>query len=228
MSMMIVHHPQWIRIVALIHRKCSIESYETLRGHWNAFWFSDVNGRHSSQREQLYRRQQNLWIFTVSHHHDRNRCILNRLQIKRLPNVEKMSVCCPIAHVVDVIFPVILRFQLSFVCSPNRRLSEKYQNSLLFVDVWICFLICAIKSIDQSHVGGLSVQATPQIVLLTFDDAVNDINKDIYSEIFDRDRTNPNGCPITATFYVSHEWTDYSQVQNLYARGHEMASHTVS
>jgi hypothetical protein len=27
---------------------------------------------------------------------------------------------------------------------------------------------------------------------------------------------------------VSHEWTDYSQVQNLYAEGHEIASHTVT
>ena len=27
---------------------------------------------------------------------------------------------------------------------------------------------------------------------------------------------------------MSHEWTDYSQVQDLYADGHEMASHTVS
>ena len=31
-----------------------------------------------------------------------------------------------------------------------------------------------------------------------------------------------------STFYVSHEWTDYSQVQDLYADGHEMASHTVT
>lgn len=66
------------------------------------------------------------------------------------------------------------------------------------------------------------------MVLLTFDDAVNDINKDIYADIFRPHRRNPNGCPISATFYVSHEWTDYGQVQNLYADGHEMASHTVS
>lgn len=80
----------------------------------------------------------------------------------------------------------------------------------------------------QYRLGGLNVSATPQIVLLTFDDAVNDINKDIYVEIFEHGRKNPNGCPISATFYVSHEWTDYVQVQNLYADGHEMASHTVS
>lgn len=76
--------------------------------------------------------------------------------------------------------------------------------------------------------GGLQANSTPQIVLLTFDDAVNDLNKEIYASIFERGRKNPNGCPISATFYVSHEWTDYVQVQDLYADGHEMASHTVS
>lgn len=75
---------------------------------------------------------------------------------------------------------------------------------------------------------GIAVNKTPQIVLLTFDDAVNDLNKQLYADLFEKGRKNPNGCPISATFYVSHEWTDYSQVQNLYADGHEMASHTVS
>lgn len=77
-------------------------------------------------------------------------------------------------------------------------------------------------------IGNLPVEDVPQIVLLTFDDAVNDLNKQYYIELFESGRRNPNGCPITATFYVSHEWTDYSQVQNLYVDGHEMASHTVS
>jgi len=74
----------------------------------------------------------------------------------------------------------------------------------------------------------MPVEQVPQIVLLTFDDSVNDLNKQLYADLFERGRVNPNGCPISATFYVSHEWTDYSQVQNLYANGHEMASHTVS
>ncbi|XP_046674154.1 putative mediator of RNA polymerase II transcription subunit 26 isoform X2 [Homalodisca vitripennis] len=76
--------------------------------------------------------------------------------------------------------------------------------------------------------GDLPPEQTPQIVLLTFDDSVNDLNKGLYSDLFEKGRTNPNGCPIAATFYVSHEWTDYSQVQNLYAGGHEIASHSVS
>jgi len=68
----------------------------------------------------------------------------------------------------------------------------------------------------------------PQLVMITFDDSVNDLNRDLYKEIFKDYRLNPNGCPISATFYVSHEWTDYSQVQNLYASGHEIASHSIS
>ncbi|XP_034666362.1 uncharacterized protein LOC117900202 isoform X6 [Drosophila subobscura] len=77
--------------------------------------------------------------------------------------------------------------------------------------------------------GGLNVTQTPQIVLITFDDAINPINIDIYAELFNnKTRKNPNGCPWRATFYLSHEWTDYGMVQDLYADGHEMASHTVS
>ncbi|XP_076325918.1 uncharacterized protein LOC143233508 [Tachypleus tridentatus] len=75
--------------------------------------------------------------------------------------------------------------------------------------------------------GDLPVSEVPQVVLLTFDDAVNALNYDLYQEIF-TGRKNPNGCPILGTFYVSHEWTDYSQVQTLYSEGHEMASHTIS
>ncbi|XP_069960368.1 uncharacterized protein Cda5 isoform X16 [Cherax quadricarinatus] len=76
--------------------------------------------------------------------------------------------------------------------------------------------------------GGYDPVEVPQIVLLTFDDAVNDLNNGLYRDLFEVGRKNPNNCPITSTMYVSHEWTDYSQVQDLYADGHEMASHSVS
>ncbi|UXI21078.1 uncharacterized protein NH340_JMT07021 [Sarcoptes scabiei] len=76
--------------------------------------------------------------------------------------------------------------------------------------------------------GGLPVKDVPQLVLISFDDAVNDVNWHIYEELLNSGRSNPNGCPIKATFYVSHEWTDYSQVQTLYSRGHEIASHSIT
>ena len=43
--------------------------------------------------------------------------------------------------------------------------------------------------------GGYSQDQIPQFVLLTFDDAVNDLNKAFFKELFGG-RTNPNGCPI--------------------------------
>ncbi|KAB7507924.1 hypothetical protein Anas_02730 [Armadillidium nasatum] len=76
--------------------------------------------------------------------------------------------------------------------------------------------------------GNIPPQNVPQTVLLTFDDSVNDLNKNLYIELFEKGRVNPNGCPISATFYISHEWTDYSQVQNLYSDGHEIASHSIT
>ena len=63
---------------------------------------------------------------------------------------------------------------------------------------------------------------------MTFDDAVNDMNIGHFKDFFEKDRENPNGCPIQATFYISHEWTDYSLVQSLYYDGHEIAAHTIS
>ncbi|XP_039227195.1 uncharacterized protein LOC6526244 isoform X7 [Drosophila yakuba] len=77
--------------------------------------------------------------------------------------------------------------------------------------------------------GGLNASDTPQFVLMTFDDAVNTINIDLYEELFNnKSRKNPNGCSWRGTFYLSHEWTDYGMVQDLYSQGHEMASHSVS
>ncbi|XP_036327998.1 chitin deacetylase 7-like [Rhagoletis pomonella] len=67
------------------------------------------------------------------------------------------------------------------------------------------------------------------MVLITFDDAISILNIDFYEELFNnQSRFNPNGCLLRGTFYVSHEWTNYGMVQDLYADGHEMASHSVS
>ena len=57
---------------------------------------------------------------------------------------------------------------------------------------------------------------------------MSEINRRLYKQMFEEGRKNPNGCPISATFYVSHEWTDYAHIQNLWADGHEIASHSVS
>jgi hypothetical protein len=61
--------------------------------------------------------------------------------------------------------------------------------------------------------GGVHVRDAPQFVILTFDDAVTQINSEFYKQAFDN-RTNPDGCPVSATYFVSHEYTDYTKVSS--------------
>ena len=61
------------------------------------------------------------------------------------------------------------------------------------------------------------------MIMLTFDGAINDLNYKTYSNIFLNNRTNPNGCPIRGTFFVSHDYTNYQLVEEFYSRGHEIA-----
>ncbi|XP_015592740.1 uncharacterized protein LOC107266605 isoform X2 [Cephus cinctus] len=76
--------------------------------------------------------------------------------------------------------------------------------------------------------GNLSVNLIPQMVLITFEDAVNAENFNLYTELFTDDKKNPNGCPIRATFFVSHQYTNYRDVQFLWNAGHEIAAHSVT
>ncbi|GAV06254.1 hypothetical protein RvY_16273-2 [Ramazzottius varieornatus] len=76
--------------------------------------------------------------------------------------------------------------------------------------------------------NGLPPKKTPQIVMVTWDDSVNGGNFEFLKRVFARNRTNLNGCPITGTVFLSHKWTDYKMVQELYKRGHEIASHSLS
>ena len=59
-----------------------------------------------------------------------------------------------------------------------------------------------MSNVTDSTPGNLTASRTPQLVVLTFDDSVNDLNKRLYQDIFHPSRKNPNGCPIAATFYV--------------------------
>lgn len=76
--------------------------------------------------------------------------------------------------------------------------------------------------------GGLTADQVPQIVMLTFDDAVNQQVYQFESAILSGQYRNPNGCPMAATFYVCHEYTDYYQVNQLYSRGSEIADHSIT
>ncbi|XP_064115661.1 chitin deacetylase 1-like [Macrobrachium nipponense] len=85
---------------------------------------------------------------------------------------------------------------------------------------------CSLDGTDIPE--GLRPEEIPQIIMITFDGGVNDLNFETYNKIFLENRTNPNGCPIRGTFFVSHDYTNYQQVQDYYSQGHEIAAGSVS
>ncbi|EFA03579.1 chitin deacetylase 6 precursor [Tribolium castaneum] len=68
----------------------------------------------------------------------------------------------------------------------------------------------------------------PQLITLTFDEAVvNNIFTDVWKPLL-FDRKNPDGNPISATFFVPHEYTDYRRVQELYVQGFEIGVNSIT
>ncbi|VDP09835.1 unnamed protein product [Soboliphyme baturini] len=76
--------------------------------------------------------------------------------------------------------------------------------------------------------GNLRPKDTPQIVVFTIDDPVNDRMFNIYKDIFGGSVKNRNGCPITATFFVPQEYNRYDQCQWLYWKGNELAVNSIT
>jgi len=87
---------------------------------------------------------------------------------------------------------------------------------------------CACSG-SEPYVNG----TRPQIVYLTFDDALTaQASSQFYHELFGRpsehNNSNPNGCALRATHYVTHQYTDYSLVNRWWRFGHEIASHSIT
>jgi hypothetical protein len=76
--------------------------------------------------------------------------------------------------------------------------------------------------------GALAPEDVPQMIVLSFDDAVNSNNFDIFKRLFNGQRKNPNSCDIRGTFFVSHKYTNYSMVEELHRMGNEFASHSIT
>jgi len=93
-----------------------------------------------------------------------------------------------------------------------------------------CELPDCFCSTDGTQIpGGLDPSEVPQMLVITFDDAVNDENWKLYQDqLFPPKYKNPNGCPIHGTFYVSHQYTNYAMVQKLWNKGHEIAVHSIT
>jgi len=84
---------------------------------------------------------------------------------------------------------------------------------------------------EETHIDDAD---RPQIVYLTYDDAFSAYTEEnFYRSIFDSNDTdttftNPDGCRIRATHFVSAMYTDYFWVNHYRNLGHEMASHSIT
>ena len=74
--------------------------------------------------------------------------------------------------------------------------------------------------------GGLPAHQTPQVVTIVVNGDIREQEYAFYRDILGG--VNPNGCPYTATFLVSHNSTNYEVVEGLYSQGNEIGDNTVT
>ncbi|KAK7115742.1 chitin deacetylase 7-like [Littorina saxatilis] len=79
-----------------------------------------------------------------------------------------------------------------------------------------------------NHPDFQKVKDIPQMVYFGFDDALTVQVDTFYKQLFKESRRNPNGCPISMSLYVQHQYTDYSLVKSNYEKGNEIGSHSVT
>lgn len=112
----------------------------------------------------------------------------------------------------------------------------------------ICVPSTCLEELDcvcTSSSSPLSVTSTPQVpifdnfkrylillflqfVVFTSDDSVTDFAFTNYYEPLLFGRRNPDGNPISGTFYVPHEYTDYERVNDLYNAGFEIGVNSIT
>ena len=98
-------------------------------------------------------------------------------------------------------------------------------------DLATCVLPECYCSADGTVAPGgpeLELKDLPQMINIAFNGAVNGENMAIYNRLFKKERQNPNGCTVRGTFFVSHKYTNYSAVQELHRRGHEIGVFSVT
>jgi len=89
------------------------------------------------------------------------------------------------------------KFKLLLLHNPD---AETDPNRAPPCDPAVCVLPDCFCSEDGTTIpGDLPAKDVPQMITITFDDAINNNNIDLYREMFNGKRRNPNGCDIKAT-----------------------------
>lgn len=115
------------------------------------------------------------------------------------------------------------------IATTPAPITEAPVDLALKCDTSACSLPYCFCSKDGTRIPGeLDPHDTPQMILLTFNGAINQNNFEQYQRVFPPGRKNPNGCEIRGTFFVSHEYSNYNMVQQLSHEGHEIATETIS
>ncbi|XP_022237348.1 uncharacterized protein LOC106477788 [Limulus polyphemus] len=143
------------------------------------------------------------------------------------------SQTCPPPLYFDDVKKFCTRKNKEYTCGPvELTTSEPTTPDPLVApkcDTSQCQLPDCFCSSDGTQIpGGLNSEETPQMIFLTFDGALNSLNYYHYRGVLKENRTNPNGCPIKATFFVSHEYSSYFYPQKFYSEGHELGVHSIS
>jgi len=73
----------------------------------------------------------------------------------------------------------------------------------------------------------IAADQTPKMIMFTMDDNINLRNFQFYAALLDG-KLNPNGCNVTATYFVSGDYNDYKLTKKLFDKGHEIAVHTLT
>lgn len=107
---------------------------------------------------------------------------------------------------------------LSYIAGSDATLRNGYK-----CDVSACKLPSCLCASDSPP---LPIADTPMFVTLTFDDGMAEfLNADARKFLYAT--KNPNGCGISATHFLSRNWTDFLTVETMYKQGYEIADHTV-
>ena len=69
----------------------------------------------------------------------------------------------------------------------------------------------------------LNLKEIPHLIYVTFSGVVSEIMRQQIDLLFSNDRTNPNGCNIRSTVFVTSQKSSYGAIHWLHRRGHEIA-----
>ncbi|GAB6028614.1 Cytidine deaminase 5 [Chamberlinius hualienensis] len=84
--------------------------------------------------------------------------------------------------------------------------------------------LCSSKYVPY----GWAVGEPPQMIYVIFEGSLSKGNYPPYYQPLFKDLINPNNCPVTGTFFIDHEYTDYTEVHQAWLDGHDIAVQSIT